>query len=175
MRPRVGISACLLGQAVRYDGGHKHDALLTDTLGRVVEWVPVCPEVELGLGVPREAIRLEGDAASPHLVGLQSRHDHTAAMARLAHARVDDLVRQDVVGYVFKQDSPSCGMERVLVHGTTGPPLRSGVGLFARVLMERLPLLPIAEEEQLHDPARRERFLERLFAYARSSEAVRAH
>jgi uncharacterized protein YbgA (DUF1722 family)/uncharacterized protein YbbK (DUF523 family) len=167
MRLRVGISACLLGQEVRYDGGHKRDPFLTDTLGQFVEWVPVCPEVELGLGIPRESIRLEGDPTAPRLRAPKSGKDHTAAMQRLARARVDVLARQDLVGYVLKKDSPSCGMERVRVYGEGGRPLRTGVGTFARVLMERLPLLPVEEEGRLHDPALRENFVERLFAYAR--------
>jgi len=167
MRLRVGISACLLGQEVRWDGGHKRDRFLAETLGALVEWVPVCPEVELGLGIPREPIRLEGDPAAPRLVGVRSRRDHTAAMARLARARADALARLDLVGYVFKKDSPSCGMERVRVHGGRGAPARRGVGAFARVLMERLPLLPVEEEGRLRDAGLRESFVERVLAYAR--------
>jgi uncharacterized protein YbgA (DUF1722 family)/uncharacterized protein YbbK (DUF523 family) len=164
---RLGISACLLGHEVRYDGGHKRDAFLTDTLGRWVEWVPVCPEVELGLGIPREPIRLEGDPVRPRLVATRSGTDHTAAMLRLARARTAALVGADLSGYVLKKDSPSCGMERVRMYGRSGTPRRDGVGLFARVLMERLPLLPIEEEGRLRDPGLRENFVERVFAYAR--------
>lgn len=167
MRLRVGISACLLGQEVRWDGGHKRDRFLTDTLAPFVEWVPVCPEVELGLGIPREPIRLEGDADAPRLVAARSRADHTEAMARLAAARVEELARQALAGYVLKKDSPSCGMERVRVHGRGGVPVRRGIGVFARTLMDRLPLLPVEEEGRLNDPSLRENFIERLFAYAR--------
>ncbi len=127
---RLGISACLLGHEVRYDGGHKRAPFLAETLGGFVEWVPVCPEVELGLGVPREPIRLEGDPAAPRLVAANSRRDLTRAMTRLARARAAELARLDLVGYVFKKDSPSCGMERVRVHGEGGRPLRRGTGLF---------------------------------------------
>lgn len=141
---RVGISSCLLGLEVRYDGGHKRDPFLTDMLGRFVEWVPVCPEMELGLGVPRESIRLEGTPDAPRLVGVKSRTDHTAAMARLACTRVDALARQDLVGYVLKTDSPSCGMARVRVYGDGGPPARSGLVQFHTV--HELALLA-------HDPA----------------------
>src|SRR5213593_2155080 len=154
---RLGISACLLGQAVRWDGGHKRDRFLAATLGRFVEWVPVCPEVELGLGVPREPIRLEGDPAGPRLVAANSRRDLTRAMTRLARARVGQLARLDLVGYVLKKDSPSCGMEGVRVHGG-GRPLRRGTGLFARALMTRLPLLPVEEEGHLRDAALCESF-----------------
>src|SRR6058998_1212899 len=163
---RLGISACLLGHEVRYDGGHKRDPFLAATLGRFVEWVPVCPEVELGLGVPREPIRLEGDPAAPRLVAANSRRDLTRAMTRLARARAAELARLDLVGYVFKKDSPSCGMERVRVHGG-GRPRRRGTGLFARALMERLPLLPVEEEGRLGDAALRASFVERGFAQAR--------
>src|SRR6266566_6770334 len=170
---RLGISACLLGQAVRYDGGHKRDPFLAETLGRFVEWVPVCPEVELGLGVPREPIRLEGDPAAPRLVAENSRRDLTRAMKRLACARAAELARLDLVGYVLKKGSPSCGMERVRVHGG-GRPLRRGTGLFARALMERLPLLPVEEEGHLRDAALRARFIERVLAYARWKGTVAA-
>ncbi len=164
---RVGVSACLLGHEVRYDGGHKRDRFLTDTLARWVEWVPVCPEVELGMGVPRETIRLEGDPASPRLIAPQSGTDHTDAMRRLADRRVGALARLRLDGYVLKKDSPSCGMERVRVFGESGRPARTGVGAFARVLLERLPLLPVEEEGRLTDPVLRENFVERLFAHRR--------
>jgi uncharacterized protein YbgA (DUF1722 family)/uncharacterized protein YbbK (DUF523 family) len=158
---------CLLGQEVRHDGGHKRDPFLVETLGRWVEWVPVCPEVELGLGVPREPIRLEGDARAPRLVAPRSGTDHTVAMARWARGRVAALAQLDLAGYVLKKDSPSCGMERVRVWGRRGMPARTGVGAFARVLMDALPLLPVEEEGRLHDPRLRESFVERVFAYAR--------
>ena len=170
---RLGISACLLGHEVRFDGGHKRDPFLAETLGRFVEWVPVCPEVELGLGVPREPIRLEGDPAAPRLVAANSRRDLTRAMTRLARARAAELARLDLVGYVLKKDSPSCGMEGVRVHGG-GRPRRRGTGLFARALMERLPLLPVEEEGRLGDAALRESFIERVLAYARWKGAVAA-
>jgi uncharacterized protein YbgA (DUF1722 family)/uncharacterized protein YbbK (DUF523 family) len=164
---RLGISACLLGEAVRWDGGHRRDPFLTETLGRWVEWVPVCPEVELGLGVPRETIRLEGSSAAPRLVAVDSRRDLTADMRALAERRVAALARLDLSGYVLKKDSPSCGMERVRVHRGAGPPARTGVGAFARVLMEKLSPLPVEEEGRLQDPELRESFIERVFAYWR--------
>jgi uncharacterized protein YbbK (DUF523 family)/uncharacterized protein YbgA (DUF1722 family) len=167
---RLGISACLLGQPVRYDGGHKRDRFLADVLGRRVEWVPVCPEVELGLGIPREPIRLEGDPERPRLVAVQSRRDHTEAMNRLARARVGQLARENLAGYVLKKDSPSCGMEGVRVHGGG----RRGTGLFARALMKQLPLLPVEDEGRLRDATVRESFLEQVLAYARWQEALAA-
>jgi uncharacterized protein YbbK (DUF523 family) len=152
---------------VRWDGGHKRDHCIIDTLGRRFEWVPVCPEEELGLGVPREALRLEGSPRAPRLVFRDSRVDITERMTSWAEARVASLARLDLCGYILKSDSPSCGMERVEVLGP-GRGARKGVGLFARVLMERLPLLPIEEENRLHDPRLRQAFIERVFAYARS-------
>jgi uncharacterized protein YbgA (DUF1722 family)/uncharacterized protein YbbK (DUF523 family) len=170
---RVGVSSCLLGQRVRWDGQHRRDAFLVDVLGPFVEWVPVCPELEVGMGVPREPIRLVGDPRAPRLVGERSAQDHTTAMLRFAAARVRDLAALGLAGYVTKRDSPSCGLERVRVHGGRGgPPRREGTGLFARVLRNKLPLLPIEEEAALRDPAVRESFLERVFAYARWSATV---
>ncbi|WP_242343338.1 YbgA family protein [Anaeromyxobacter terrae] len=174
-RLRIGVSSCLIGRKVRYDGQHKRDAFLVDVLGDFVEWVPVCPELEVGMGVPREPIRLVGAAGAPRLVAERSGTDHTAAMRRYAEARVAELERLDLAGYVTKKDSPSCGMERVRVYAEAGgPPRRDGVGAFARVLLERLPLLPVEEEGRLNDPALRESFIERIFAFVRWKAAISA-
>lgn len=165
---RLGVSACLLGQEVRYDGQHKRDAFVVDVLGELVEWVPVCPEVEVGMGVPREPVRLVGGPEAPRLVAERSGDDHTDAMRRWARGRVEELAALDLGGFVLKKDSPSCGLERVRVHPARGgPPRRAGSGLFARALVERMPLLPVEEEGRLLDPALRESFVERIFAYAR--------
>jgi uncharacterized protein YbgA (DUF1722 family)/uncharacterized protein YbbK (DUF523 family) len=170
---RLGVSACLLGRKVRYDGQHKRDAFVADVLGPFVEWVPVCPELEVGMGVPREPIRLVGTAAAPRLLGERSGKDHTRAMLEFAEVRVRELERLDLHGYVTKRDSPSCGLERVRVHGPRGgAPRRDGVGMFVRVLAARMPLLPIEEEGRLNDPALRESFVERIFAHARWKGAV---
>ncbi len=171
---RVGISACLLGQEVRFDGGHKRDRYLTDTLGQYFTWVEVCPEFELGLGVPRETLRLEGTADAPRLVFRKSREDITERMAALARKRAADLASQDLDGFILKSDSPSCGMERVRVYAGKGPAARNGVGLFARALMDNSPLLPIEEEGRLNDLPIRENFIERVFCYRRWREGVRA-
>jgi len=165
VKPRVGISACLLGHQVRYDGGHKRAPYLGGRLGRLVEWVPVCPEVELGLGVPREPIRLVGRIAAPRLVAAESDRDLTDAMLRFARARVAELVDRELSGYVVKARSPSCGMEAVPVHRAAGRPVDRGRGLFTRVLIEQMPLLPVEEEGALRSHARRENFLERVLAY----------
>ena len=171
--PRIGISRCLLGDEVRYDGGHKHDAFLSRTVGPFVEWVPVCPEVEAGMGIPREAIRLvvaadgvPSGAERVRLVGVRSATDWTAEMTQLARRRVRDLARSELSGYVLKKDSPSCGMERVRVHEGSMV-RRTGRGLFAEALLQTMPNLPVEDEGRLNDPALRENFIERVFAYQR--------
>jgi len=169
---RVGISACLLGQEVRFDGGHKRDRYITDTLGKFFEWVPVCPEVEMGLGTPRETLRLEGDPQAPRLVFAKTGEDQTDGMQAWANSRLGRLVRANLSGYILKSDSPSCGMKRVRVYRATGAPNKDGVGLFARALMDRFPLLPVEEEGRLHDLPLRENFVERVFSYRRWRELV---
>jgi uncharacterized protein YbgA (DUF1722 family)/uncharacterized protein YbbK (DUF523 family) len=160
---RIGISSCLLGQKVRYDGGHKHDRYLTDVLGEWAEWIAVCPEVEIGLGIPRPTIRLEGTDEAARLIEPTAGTDLTARMERYSHKRVRELQRDNLDGYVLKRASPSCGMERVKVYGKGGMPTKNGVGVFARVLMERWPHLPVEEEGRLNDPVLRENFIERVF------------
>jgi uncharacterized protein YbbK (DUF523 family) len=164
---RLGVSACLLGEQVRYDGGHKRDAFLTDTLGPFVEWVPVCPEVEVGLGVPRPPIRLVGDAAAPRLVVEKTGEDLTVRMHRWARRRAAELSALGLHGYVLKKASPSCGLFRVRVHDERGRPGAVGRGLFAAALVQALPSLPIEEEGRLTDAGLREAFIERVFAVAR--------
>ena len=164
---RVGVSSCLLGETVRYDGGHKRDVYLREVLGRFVEWVPVCPELESGLGVPRPPMRLVRDGDSVRLVEIESGADHTRAVARWASARLRALRTLALCGYILKKDSPSCGMERVKVYGGAGMPERNGTGIYASALREAFPNLPVEEEGRLHDPELRENFIERVFAYAR--------
>ena len=164
---RLGISRCLLGDEVRFDGGHKRDNFLTDVFGRYVEWVPVCPEVEAGLGTPREAMRLVGDPRHPRLVTIRSGKDHTQALVRMTDDRIEELKKLDLSGYVFKKDSPSCGIERVRLYNEHGMPSRNGVGLFARAFIEEFPLIPVEEEGRLCDPPLRENFIERVFCYRR--------
>ena len=168
---RIGVSACLVGDEVRFDGGHKRDAFLGDELAPFVKWVRVCPEVEVGMGVPREPVRLvRGPRGRSLMVGNQSGTDWTERMNALAARRVDALAEANLSGYVLKSKSPSCGMERVKLYeaeGTKAQPTFKGVGLFAQALLERLPNLPVEEEGRLHDPRLRENFIERVFAYAR--------
>jgi len=169
---RLGISRCLLGDQVRFDGGHKRDHFLTDVFGRYVQWVRVCPEVEAGLGTPREAMRLVGDPDRPRLITIKSGRDHTDALHRITVDRLDSLKSSDLSGYVFKKDSPSCGVERVRIYNRYGMPSRSGVGLFARAFIERFPLIPVEEEGRLYDPALRENFIERVFSFRRYQDLL---
>jgi len=172
-RPRVGISRCLLGDEVRYDGGHKRDALLLSSLDSIVEWVPVCPEVEAGMGTPREAIDLVAGvdgvparAARVRLLGAISRTDWTATMTSVAADRVRALLALGLDGYVLKADSPSCGLEGVLVHRAEGV-TRDGRGLFAEALVAAFPDLPIEDDRRLSDRTRRDGFIERVLAHHR--------
>jgi uncharacterized protein YbgA (DUF1722 family)/uncharacterized protein YbbK (DUF523 family) len=163
----VGVSSCLLGEEVRYDGGHKRDSYVTGVLGQHFSWVPVCPEMDIGLGAPREALRLVGDARAPRMVGIRTGEDHTEAMNAYARRRVKALGASGLSGYILKRASPSCGMERVKVYTASGTPGGSGSGLFARALMEAFPLLPVEEEGRLADPVLRDNFVTRVFSYRR--------
>jgi uncharacterized protein YbgA (DUF1722 family)/uncharacterized protein YbbK (DUF523 family) len=167
---KIGISSCLLGYKVRYDGGHKKDRFLTDTLGQYFEYVPVCPEVEYGLGIPREALRLVGNPESPRLVTTKTHRDHTDRMLRWARKRAIELGREGLCGFIFKSNSPSSGMERVKVYTDKGMPEKKGSGIFARVFMEHFPLIPAEEEGRLHDAKLRENFIERIFTLKRWRE-----
>jgi uncharacterized protein YbbK (DUF523 family) len=171
---RLGISSCLLGIRVRYDGGHKLDRRLRDTLGTFVEWVPVCPEVEYGLSVPREALRLVGDPANPRLVTIRSGVDHTDGMKAWATRRLDALASEKLCGFVFKSRSPSCGMRQIDVCTPGGgAPAASGAGIFARALIARFPTLPVEDETRFSDPDRRGRFVGRLREMARLEQSGR--
>jgi uncharacterized protein YbgA (DUF1722 family)/uncharacterized protein YbbK (DUF523 family) len=164
---RVGVSSCLLGSEVRWDGGHKRERFLTDVLAPFVEWVPVCPELELGMGVPREPVHLSRAGGEIRMLGNRSGEDWTARMRAFAARRAREIAAADLCGYVLKKDSPSCGMERVKVKAEAGPGKRDGRGLFAEALLELLPALPVEEEGRLNDAALRENWLERVFAYRR--------
>ena len=164
---RIGISSCLLGETVRFDGGHKRDSFLTETFGRFVEWVPVCPEVECGLGTPRESMRLVAVGTHVRLLTGKTGVDLTDQLARYSGDRVEALASENLSGYVLKKDSPSCGLERVKIYGEHRMAVKSGRGIFAARLIERFPSLPVEEEGRLSDPRLRDNFVERVFAYAR--------
>jgi uncharacterized protein YbbK (DUF523 family) len=168
-RLRIGISSCLLGDEVRFDGGHKRDSFLMEALDPYVEWVRVCPEVELGLGVPREPVRLVSVGGDTRMIAIQTRIDHTGAMREYATGRVNELARADLSGYVLKAKSPSCGLHdvSVLIEAEAGAVAATGMGLFAAALRERLPDLPVEDDIRLADAAVREAFLQRAMAYDR--------
>lgn len=168
---RIGVSACLLGEHVRYDGGHKHDRYITDTLGAYFDFVPVCPEVGCGLPIPREAMRLEGDPESPRLMTRQTRVDKTEQMLNYCSAKIEELEREDLCGFIFKKDSPSSGLFRVKVYNN-GQAQKIGSGLFAAGMARRFPLLPMEEEGRLNDAPLRENFIERIFSYRRWKDFV---
>jgi uncharacterized protein YbgA (DUF1722 family)/uncharacterized protein YbbK (DUF523 family) len=169
---KIGISSCLLGNEVRWNAGHKLDKYLANTLGQFVEYVPVCPEVEAGFGIPRESMRLVGDPESPRLITFKSKTDHTDQMTRWAEKRVKELEKEDLCGFVFKSDSPSSGMIRVKVYNEKGMPEKKGVGMFARVFMDHFPLIPVEDDGRLNDPAIRENFIERIFTLKRWRDTV---
>jgi uncharacterized protein YbgA (DUF1722 family)/uncharacterized protein YbbK (DUF523 family) len=162
----VGISSCLLGEKVRYDGGHRQDHYLTGTLGKFFRFVPVCPEVGSGMSTPREAMRLEGDPAQPRLVTKSSRVDLTEQMQAFCRERVKAMEDEDLCGFIFKKNSPSSGLYRVKVYNN-GMPAKNGRGLFAAEVVRQFPFLPVEEEGRLTDPKLRENFIERVFTYAR--------
>lgn len=177
---RLGVSSCLLGNPVRFDGGHKKDSWLVNTLGEYVDYVPVCPEVEMGLPIPREALRLVGDPENPRLVTSKTYIDHTTNMKEFAARRVKELEKENLCGFVFKRASPSSGMERVKVYKDVDPkeaknagaPSLKGVGIFAKAFMDHFPLLPVEEEGRLGDARLRENFIERIFVMQRWRELL---
>jgi len=163
------VSPCLLGERVRYDGAHKRDEVLLGAIGGCVEWVPVCPEVEVGMGTPREPVRLEGAPDAPRMVGAESGRDWTNAMREWAETRLDQLAALGLHGYVLMENSPSCGLHGVRVRGSDGASRPNGRGLFADALSRRFPLLPVEESGRLHDPDILAAFLGRVRTYARTS------
>jgi uncharacterized protein YbgA (DUF1722 family)/uncharacterized protein YbbK (DUF523 family) len=169
---KLGVSACLLGQNVRYNGGHSRDPFIADTLAQYVEFFPVCPEVECGLPIPRESMRLVGDPESPRLMTGNTKLDHTDRMLGWCKKKVSELEELDLYGFIFKKGSPSSGMERVKIYTARGMPSHRGVGMFARAFMEHFPLLPVEEEGRLHDPKLRENFIEAIFVLKRWREIL---
>jgi uncharacterized protein YbgA (DUF1722 family)/uncharacterized protein YbbK (DUF523 family) len=164
---KIGISSCLLGNNVRYDGGHKWDRYITDTLGGYFEWVPVCPEVEYGLPVPRESLRLIGDPANPRLVTVRTGVDHTDGMLKWAATKLKDLENDDLCGFIFKSRSPSSGISGIKVYTPSGMPSHRGTGIFGGAFTRHFPLIPVIDDGRLHDPQLRENFIERVFVYKR--------
>jgi uncharacterized protein YbgA (DUF1722 family)/uncharacterized protein YbbK (DUF523 family) len=169
---KIGVSKCLLGEKVRFDGGHKHDRYITGTLGQYFEFVPVCPETDCGLGIPREAMRLVGDVQQPRLVTNKTGIDRTEQMMSWAAGQLDRLEKDNLCGFIFKKDSPSSGLFRVKVYNPKGQPVKAGRGMFAAAFTQRYPRIPVEEEGRLHDPGLRENFIERVFALKRWRETL---
>lgn len=169
---KIGVSTCLLGEQVRYDGGHQLDRYITGVLGQYFTFVPVCPETECGLSVPREAMRLVGDPESPRLVTIRTGIDHTDRMIQWAKKRVKELATEALCGFIFKSKSPSSGMQRVKVYSNQGIPQNTGVGIFAGIFMANFPRIPVEEEGRLHDLKLRENFIERIFTLKRWRETL---
>ena len=168
---KLGISSCVLGNPVRWNAGHKLDKYLVNTLGQFVEYVPVCPEVEAGFGVPRESMRLVGDAENPRLITFKTKTDKTAEMQRWAKKRVKELEKENLCGFIFKSDSPSSGMIRVKVYSEKGMPVKKGVGMFARAFMDHFSGIPVEDDGRLNNFAIRENFIERVFTLKRWRES----
>jgi uncharacterized protein YbbK (DUF523 family)/uncharacterized protein YbgA (DUF1722 family) len=168
----VGVSSCLLGDKVRWDGNHKQDSVVKNQLGRIFEWVPTCPEVEIGMGIPREAVQLAGSSKSPRMVGTESHKDWTQHMTRYANKRSRELAKLGVCGYIFKSRSPSCGIAHIPVTGKNGTTKNNGRGLFAGAFMQQCALIPAENEDRLHDARVRENFINRVFAYHRLSSLL---
>ena len=164
---KLGISSCLLGEKVRYDGGHKRDRFITDTLGRYFEWVPVCPECEYGLPVPREPLQLVGRPESPRLITIKTGIDHTEKMLQWTEKRLGELARENLCGFIFKSKSPSSGIGGVKVYTPSGVPSQRGVGVFGGDFMKRFPLTPVIDDGRLHNPQLRENFIEGVFVFHR--------
>ncbi|MBU8870124.1 MAG: DUF523 and DUF1722 domain-containing protein [Gemmatimonadales bacterium] len=167
---QIGVSACLLGQEVRYDGGHRRDNFITDTLGGFFELIPVCPESEIGMGTPRETITLAGDPGAPGLIAPDSGRNWTQEMGDWSNNRSRELAGEDLCGFVFKKNSPSCGLYKVPVIQENGETLPLGRGFFAASFVRFYPLVPVEDEERLSDAGLRENFLVRVFAYQRVKE-----
>lgn len=164
----LGVSSCIIGEEVRWNGGHARQRWLTDVLGDFVEYVSVCPEVDVGMGVPRPTVRLESHGSDIRMIDPKNGVDWTAAMSRTSRQRASDMQDLDLCGFVLKKGSPTCGLERVkVVHEGGGGASKDGQGLFAAALVHRFPYLPIEEDGRLNDPAIRENFIERVFAYRR--------
>jgi len=171
---KIGISSCLLGNKVRFDGQHKHDRFITGTLGEYCEFIPICPEVECGLPVPREAMRLIGTVEKQRLVTNKTGIDHSDRMLNWASVRLEKLEKEEPVAFIFKSKSPSSGLRAVKIYKEDGNVVsHSGRGLFAQAFVEKFPDIPVEDEGRLNDAVIRENFIETIFTMQRWREVVR--
>lgn len=171
--PKIGISSCLLGYRVRYDGGHVRDHYISDTLGKYVEWMPICPEVECGLSVPREAMRLVGADKDPRLVASRSGKDHTERMKKWIEKKIPEIKEAGLDGFIFKSKSPSSGIGGVKIYSERGMPVRKGAGIFGGAVTRAFPLMPCEDDGRLHNPNLRENFIERVLVYSRWNDYMK--
>jgi uncharacterized protein YbgA (DUF1722 family)/uncharacterized protein YbbK (DUF523 family) len=170
---KIGISSCLLGEKVRYDGGHKLDRYIKDTLGHYFEWVPVCPEVEYGLPVPRESMHLTGDPVSPRIVTIKTGVDHTEGMKKWAADKLTQIEKEDLCGFIFRSKSPSSGIGGIKVYASSGIPSNKGTGIFGGAFMRYFPLIPVIDDGRMHNPNLRENFIEQVLVYKRWKEFLK--
>ncbi len=171
---KIGISACLLGEKVRYDGKHKHDLFITNTLGNYFEWIPICPEHDCGMPVPREPMNLYGQIENPRLQTTETNIDKTDQLCSWAKSRLEELKQENIGGFILKEKSPSCGISGIPLYHEDGTSDHKTSGLFAKMLTERFPLLPVIDEVDLHVPALREYFIERVYTFSKSLAFKRA-
>ena len=167
---KIGVSTCLLGKNVRYNSGHAKDLYIMNTLVKFFKFIPVCPETECGLGVPRKTMHLEGNTENPHLITTQTGIDHTLRMLSRANEKLATLEKEPLCGFIFKKNSPSCNLFRVKVYLEKGAPSHKATGIFAKAFVERFPRIPVEEEGRLNDPGLRENFIERVFVLKRWRE-----
>jgi len=172
---KIAVSSCLLGNAVRYDGQHQLDHFIKDTLSQWCDFVPVCPEVECGLPIPRETMRLVGDIDNPRLLTSRTGIDHTEKMQTWIKQKLEILKEEEILAFIFKTKSPSSGMRKVKIYNEKGQTVSyAGVGMFAKAFMEKFPDVPVEDEGRLCDPGLREKFIETIFVLQRWREAVQA-
>ncbi len=164
-RIKIGISSCLLGKPVRYDGENKQDRLLTDAFSRLVQWIPVCPEAEYGLPVPREEMRLYGNPDSPRLITINTKADHTKGMQKWGGKKITALKNENLCGFIFKSRSPSCGIREIKIYPLSGKRAKKGAGLFAAAFTRAFPIIPAEDDVRLHDPDIRNNFIERISVF----------
>jgi uncharacterized protein YbbK (DUF523 family) len=161
---KIGISSCLLGEPVRYDGTDKKDQFLINTFGRDIEWVPVCPEVEYGLPVPREEMRLYGNSDYPQLITVNTKVDHTKGLHKWIIHKLEELEDENLCGFIFKSRSPSCGPGDVNIYYASGRSVINGAGLFAGAFIRHFPCIPVESDEQLHNTVIKETFIKKISA-----------
>jgi len=170
---KVGISSCLLGNRVRWNAKHKHDYFFTEILSQYFDYIPVCPEVECGLGVPRETLKLKGNWRNPLLMTTNTKIDLTDLVKKWAAKKIKQLDSKNLCGFIFKSGSPSCGMQKIKVYPDCNiVPVKKGVGIFAKAFMEHFSNIPVKENEQLHNPNVCENFIEQVFTMKRRQDVL---